>query len=206
MYAATPSLEPQKLLVVKPAVREQDRRNVGVPPAEHNSSAMIHVHSYRAYFNTQAKPDTHVEVPEEDQTQELRECGRLVKAVYGTRQERGGGTGTAPSGHSARGLVTVFHHKKVDGSGLVQSEEVVTVTCQWHAKEIETDLRDRWDVEVQTFWPGRADIKNIRILNRILSRRMCNTKRCRPEHASTFVGRNLSSTDRAVRTPCKDAK
>ena len=34
---------------------------------DNNSSVMIHVDVHRAYYHAQAKPNTHVEVPDEDQ-------------------------------------------------------------------------------------------------------------------------------------------
>ena len=47
---------------------------------------MIHVDVHRAHSSAQAKPNIHVEVSEEDQTEEGKVRGCLLKAMHGTRQ------------------------------------------------------------------------------------------------------------------------
>ena len=65
---------------------EQERRNAKPALDDDNSSVMIHVDVHRAYFSAQVGPNTYVEVPDEDQTEEGKVCGCLVKVMYGSRQ------------------------------------------------------------------------------------------------------------------------
>ena len=71
---------------MKLAARERVRRDTKTAFDDDNRSAMIHVVAHRAYVYTKAKPNTHVDVLEEDQSEEGQVCGCCVKAMYGTRQ------------------------------------------------------------------------------------------------------------------------
>ena len=86
MYAATPSLDALKLLPAKLAARERERWDKGIDTEDCYSSVMFHVDVRRAYFYAHAKPETHVEMPEEDRTGEGRVWWYLIKAMHGTRQ------------------------------------------------------------------------------------------------------------------------
>ena len=79
------SLEALKLMTVKPA-RERERRDTKTAPGHDNGSVVIHVDVYGACHCAQAKPNTHVEVPEEDRTEEGKVCGCLVGFGDGSKQ------------------------------------------------------------------------------------------------------------------------
>ena len=70
--------EALKLSTVKLAARERERRDARVATDDDNSSIMIHVDVHRAYFYAQAKPNTCVEVPDEDQPQGGEVCRCLI--------------------------------------------------------------------------------------------------------------------------------
>ena len=84
LYVATPPLEAFRPLTVKLAAREGERKDTRTAPGDDNSSIMIHVDVHRAHSSAQAKPNIHVKVSEEDQTEEGKVRGCLVKAMHGT--------------------------------------------------------------------------------------------------------------------------
>ena len=136
---------------------------------------MRHVDVHSAYFHAQANPNTHVEVPDEDQLEEGEVCGCLVQAMYGTRQTASAwreevekvmrNVNMNPGASSP----CVFHRSNEDGSGLVHGDDLVTMTRWRHVLEIEKHVRSKLDLEVQTFGPRDDDVKQVRILNRILT-------------------------------------
>ena len=65
--AATPPLEGLKLLTVKLAAPEPELRDTKMAPGDDKSSVMVHADGHRACLYSQAKPNTYVEVPDEDQ-------------------------------------------------------------------------------------------------------------------------------------------
>ena len=75
MYAATPPLEALKLLTRKLATRDRVRQDAEIAADDNNSSITIHVHVHRGYLNAQARPNTDVEVPDEDQPRRGKVCG-----------------------------------------------------------------------------------------------------------------------------------
>ena len=116
---------------------------------------------HRAYFDLQAKPNTYVEVPEEDQPKQGKVCGCLVHTMYGTIQAAASAwleeveqvmrqVNIDPGASSP----CVFHRSDVDGLGLVHGGDSVIATRRWHAKEVVQHSRSKWDLEVQTFCPG----------------------------------------------------
>ena len=58
MCAATPPLEASKLLTVKLAALERERRDAIITTDDNNSSIMIRVDVHRAYFHAQDMPNT----------------------------------------------------------------------------------------------------------------------------------------------------
>ena len=85
----------------------------------------------------------------------------------------------------------------MDGSGLVHGDDFVIVTRRWHAKEIKKHLRSKWDVDVQTFGPRDTDLKQVCILNRILTWGP-NGSGCEADQkrAAISVKKNLTCTPR----------
>ena len=80
VHAAMPPLEAFEMLTVKLTAREQQRRDNVVNPEDDNCTVMIHVDVHRAYLYADAKLETYVEPPQEDQTGEARMCGYLIKS------------------------------------------------------------------------------------------------------------------------------
>jgi hypothetical protein len=79
LFAATPPLEALKLLLSM-AVTE-GIGDSGVNKKDGNKLEFIDVR--RAYFHAKARRMVYVKLPEEDH--EVGKCGRLIKAMYGTR-------------------------------------------------------------------------------------------------------------------------
>ena len=121
--------------------------SVGQGVQELNRSSIVRgendgtVDVHRAYFHTQAKPNTYVEVPAWHD--EVEKVMREVNFNPGASSPR------------------VFHRSHVDGSGLLPADDFVNVMRPWHTQEIEKHLRSNWDVEVQTVGPG-DDGKQVR--------------------------------------------
>ena len=95
MYVATLPLAAQKL-DGEVCVREQERTCIWTAPADDNSSIMIHLDMLCACFHAQARPNTYMEVPDEDQTEEATVCGCSVQGharneASGVSMARGGG-------------------------------------------------------------------------------------------------------------------
>ena len=118
---------------------------------------------HRAYSQAWTKPNTHVEVPLEDQLEGGKVYGCMVQAMYGTRQAasawqeevekalRKGNTN--PGASSPCFFIGVMWTGRA--SGLVRGDDFVIVTRRWHAKEVEKHLRSKFHV--------------VRMLNRILT-------------------------------------
>ena len=152
MYPATPPLEAWIFLT---AACERERRDTKVAPDANNISVMIHVDVHRAHVYAQAKPNTCVEVIDEDQL----EGGNVWVLGQGDVRDEASVIGVAGrsgevdarSKHESRSTVAVcFYLSDVEGSGLVHDDDFVIVMCRWHAKEIEKHVRSKWDVEVMT--------------------------------------------------------
>ena len=87
LFAATPPIESFKYLLAKLASREHHRRQAGNGRAGREDDwVMLHVDVHRAYFYAKAKREIYVELPEEGRDPDgPRQCGRLIKAMYGIR-------------------------------------------------------------------------------------------------------------------------
>ena len=87
LFAATPPIESFKYLLAKLACREHIRQQAkGGKAGREDDWIMLHIDVHRAYFYAKAKREIYVELPKEDQdTDGPRQCGRRLKAMYGTR-------------------------------------------------------------------------------------------------------------------------
>ena len=80
LFAATPPLEAKKILFSM-AVTE----GIGYQPGCKNQGYKLEfIDVRRAYFHAEARRKVYVELPEEDREPGM--CGRLKKAMYGTRE------------------------------------------------------------------------------------------------------------------------
>merc|ERR1712015_131224 len=79
LFAATPSLEAKKMLMSM-AVTEGIGSKAG---NEHKGMKLDFIDVRRAYFHAKARRELYVALPAEDR--EEGKCGKLLKAMYGTR-------------------------------------------------------------------------------------------------------------------------
>ena len=137
-----PPLETFEMLIVKFAAREQQRRDKVVNPEDDNCTVMIHVDVHRAYLYAHAKPETYVELPQEDQTGDARVRGYLIKAMYGTRQAASAWQHEVERAmceinmNPGRASTCTLHRHEFDGTGLVHRDDIVIVTRRRHSKKV----------------------------------------------------------------------
>ena len=98
--AATPHLEALNFLPMKLAGREREWRDAG----------MIHMNGHWAFFFAQDRPDTYVEVPEEEKTEKNRACGQLENTVGSFSMVPRGTERPERNENGSRGLVDVCFH------------------------------------------------------------------------------------------------
>ena len=130
----------------------------------------------RAYMYADCEGDMYVDLCDEDRTQECDKgmCGKLVKAMYGTRpaakmwQKEGTKTlvdagfkagKTSPSifYHAGRGVMTFLHGDDFVSSGSLED-------LKW----LEGVLKSRYSIKTTTIGEDEKLAKEVRILNRIV--------------------------------------
>ena len=163
LFAATPPLEALKVILSTTAT------------ANKGEVVMINDIS-RAFFHAKVERDVYIQLPEEDRNKgEEHLCGKLRLSMYGTRDAdqnwykeysqqlvkmgfRQGVASPCTFYHHVRQLRTYVHGDDYVSTG-------TTDNLQWMRAELEK----RYQVKTQVLGPGEGQLKQEKILNRIVS-------------------------------------
>ena len=129
----------------------------------------------RAFFHAKAKREVHVQLPNEDATPSKEPmCGKLNYSMYGTR-------GAAQNWHEEysqklvdigfeQGLATpcTFYHRSRAIRTYVHGDDYVSTGIPNQLKWLREQLEAKYQVKTQLFGPGTDQMKEVKILNRII--------------------------------------
>ena len=183
MFAATPPLEAKKVLFSLAASQ----------PATTNSLKLMFVDVKRAFFYARARRDVYVKLPPEDATPGM--CGKLLKAMYGTRDAPALWEDDYSNKLKAKGFIQgraspcVFVHSLYNLKLVVHGDDFTFLGDSSALAFAEACMRQLYDIKVRgVLGPDPNDDKEIRILNRILTWSADGLHyECDPRHAEIIV-------------------
>ena len=143
----------------------------------HSSGSVLKVQFIdikRAYFHAKAVRDVFVDLPEQDAEEGM--CGKLVYAMYGTRDaaqnwEREYESAFLDLGFT-QGLSSpcVFYHAERDIRTVVHGDDFTSISDDVQLKWLAAELSKRYELKLRaTLGPEPQDDTSVRILNRIVS-------------------------------------
>ena len=170
LFAATPPLEAKKMLMAM-AVTE----GIGYHRGDKKGGNKLEfIDVRRAYFHARARRLVYVKLPEEDN--EEGKCGRLIKAMYGTRDaaqnweyeyvEFMEGIGFR------RGQSTpcIFWHKDKDIRAVIHGDDFTLLGSEVSLDWFRDKIQEKFEVKFKgRLGPGNGDDKAVRVLNRIVT-------------------------------------
>ena len=130
----------------------------------------------RAFFHAPAKRQVYVQLPQEDQMPgEEGMCGRLNYSMYGTR-DAAQNWFDQYSGHlkkigfqQGKASPCTFYHADKGIRTYVHGDDYVSVGKPESLKWLRTALENSYTVKTQVLGPGPEDLKEVKILNRIVA-------------------------------------
>ena len=163
IFAATPPLEVLRLLIsILASTRKQKRWKLDS------------IDIKRAYFHAMAKRDIYVRLPPEDHQSEM--CGKLVKAMYGTRDAASNWedayTEFMISSGFKVGCVTpcLFWHPEKQLVIEVHGDDFTNIGSEEDLNWFKSQISSRFEFKHKArLGPDAGDDKSVRILNRIIS-------------------------------------
>ena len=174
IFAATPPIESFKYLLAKLAGREHHRRQAeNARAGREDDWVMLHIDVHRAYFYAKAKREVYVELPEEEQDPNgPRQCGKLLKAMYGTRDAAQAWQEeyeeTLKEFKLNQGLASPCHfsRQQTGTNVLVHGDDFVVLARRGEASVVRKGMEKKYSVEVQMIGPRHDDPKEMKVLNR----------------------------------------
>ncbi len=128
----------------------------------------------RAYFHVKCIRDVYVDLPQQDQQEGM--CGKLEKAMYGTRdaaqnwEREYESTFTNLGFKQGRSSPCLFYHPERDIRVVVHGDDFTFMGIDSSLKWITAKLEEVYELKVRaTLGPDPGDDKSVRILNRIVS-------------------------------------
>ena len=160
LFAATPPLEAKKFLFSLAMSRR------------HSSGSVLKVQFIdikRAYFHAKAVRDVFVDLPEQDAEEGM--CGKLVYAMYGTRDAAQNWEREYESAFLALGFTQglsspcVFYHAERDIRTVVHGDDFTSISDDVQLKWLAAELRKRYELKLRaTLGPEPQDDTTVRIL------------------------------------------
>lgn len=149
-----------------------------------------------------------VELPCEMQEDGAKQCGKLQRAMYGTRDAASAWqdeyeAALAEAGF-VQGLASPCHFWQDSGANLVvRGDDFVVIGRRIFIDELVKTMGARYAIEVQRMGPRRSDEKSIRVLNRTIGWKPHGiTMEADTKHADLLVRAHASPGERGVTTPC----
>ena len=164
IFAATPSLEGKKVLFSLATTGTKNSRD----PLK-----LLFIDVKRAYFYAKAKRPVFVQLPEEDYLEGY--CGRLERAMYGTRDAASNWEAAYTKGLVEDGFIPgtaspcAFLNPELDVKCVVHGDDFTFLGTDAVLDAVQRAMKKRYEVKVRgRLGPEAKDDKSIRILNRIL--------------------------------------
>ncbi len=165
LFAATPPLEANEFLF---------SLAVSQPAKNGNPNKLLFIGIKRAYFHAKCIRDVYVDLPEQDYATGM--CGKLEKAMYGTRDATQNWEREYESAflnlrfQQGKSSPCLFYHKDRDLRVIVHGDDMTCLgedsSLQWMTSE----LQQVYELKVRaTLGPEEHYEKSVRILNRIVS-------------------------------------
>ena len=169
LFAATPPLEAMKMLFSL-AVTE----GIGYQRARREQGMKLDfIHVRRAYFHAKARRDVYVELPPEDSMPGM--CGKLVKAMYGTRDAAQNWEADYTElmmnigFQQGRASPCVFWHPEKGIRAVIHGDDFTMLGHQGSLDWFRNKIQERYEVKFRgRIGPDEKDDRSIRILNRVL--------------------------------------
>ena len=202
-----PPLEALRSLVSEAATRDEDDSDEKI--------IMINDIS-RASFEAKATRSLCVELPEEDRTAEDRRfdrVGLLVMSLYGTRDAANNWQEEVARAMGRWGFTRtrynpcLYMHPRLQIRTLVHGDDFVSTGKRGAIQKFEEQLKSRFEVKTTKVGAGKNEVKEARILNRIL--RITEKGReleADQRHSEMIVEEMGLSGARGVSTPGEDPK
>jgi hypothetical protein len=169
LFAATPPLEAKKILF-SPAVTTGTGYQRG---QEMKGMKLDFIDVRRAYFHAKARREVYVDLPEEDAEPGM--CGKLVMAMYGTRDaaqnwEIEYGNFMKEIGFAqGRATPCAFHHPGRDLRCVVHGDDFTLLGNESDLDWFRNKISTKYEVKFRgRLGRGPKDDKAIRILNRVV--------------------------------------
>ena len=181
LYAATPPTECMRLLISK--------------AAEKKSNKMIYIDISRAYFYAKSVRPTYVKLPAEDpRSSDPTCCARLLMSMYGTRDAALNWheeyAETLKQAGYVRGIANpcLFYNAKSDVSVMVHGDDFLATGDGKAVEGLKRVLSNAYKVKVETLGNDDGDLREIRVLNRVLRLTAAGYRlEADPRHAEAVV-------------------
>ena len=200
MYAATPPLEMVKWLISKAA---SNPHLIGTP----KELKLSFVDAKRAYFNARCEEDIYIELPHEHQ--QPGRCGKLKQWMYGTR-----GAASKWEDHYSQALSRMgftrgraspctFTHNTRPLDCVVHGDDFTTLGPEEDLTWFESEISKAFEVKLRgRLGGGEKDMKEIRLLNRIVRRTSFGYEwEADPRHSEIIISSMGAEEANFVTTP-----
>ena len=163
IFAATPPLEVLRLVIsILASTRKQ------------NKWKLDSVDIKRAYFHAPAKRDIYVKLPEEDKTEGM--CGKLIKAMYGTRDAASNWEQAYTEFMTKCGFKTgcitpcLFWHAEQKLIVEVHGDDFTNIGHESNLNWFLDRIKETFEYKHKArLGPDAQDSKSVRVLNRIIT-------------------------------------
>ena len=201
LYAPTPPGECLRLMLSRLA---SDRR-----------LKLLYADVSRAYFYAKAVRPVYVKLPDEDrEAGEEGKCGRLLMSMYGTRDAAVNWsaeyTATLEKDGYTRGVANscLFYNKDLDVTVMVHGDDFIAVGLESQIDKTKDTLQDKYKLKTEKLGAGKADKKEVRILNKVVRYTTEGVKlEADPRHAEIVVQELGLQNAKSAKSPgCKEDK
>lgn len=125
-----------------------------------------------AYFYAKAKRQIYMETPKEMQDGEVRQCGRLRRAMYEARDAASAWQDeyedTLKKCGFIQGLASPYHFRHENGANIVvHGDDFLILDRRSVVDKTEQEMSQKYFVEVQRMGRRRTECQQMRVLNRV---------------------------------------
>ena len=201
-FAGTPPLESLRFLLSLCKTRSPD--NTVSDPLK-----LSFIDIRRAHFTAKATRELYVELPEEDQEAGEPMCGRLLKSMYGTQDaaqnwENEYGDFMVSNGfEKGLGSPCLFFHPVRNLRVSVHGDDFTSLGSHANLLWLKDRFLERYEIKDSGIMgPGEDDIKEVRVLNRLISwREDCIEYEADPRHVQIIAETMGIGNAKPVTTP-----
>ena len=206
LFAGTPPLEAKKMLMMMATTH-----GIGTGVKDHLKIDFIDVS--RAYFHARARREVFIKLPPEDHEDGM--CGKLVKAMYGTRDaaqnwemeytgfmiEDGGFT-------QCSSTPCMFWNEEKNLRVVIHGDDFTVLGCHTSLMWFREKIKTKFEVKLRgMLGPSSKDASEITILNRVVSwDRNGITYKADPRHVDIVINELGLKDAKAVSSPQIDHK